>query len=363
MVCRNLTGIYPCAVSGFIAVAICLSHKLFITHQLLAFPNEHLRCHIPVGDGVALARIVVMVLLKAHIVQLADLAFLHRSHHQHLVDVFQWVWGFFPCKIAVRIVDCGFFVISLIQGVFLVDNAMFEAVEQVVFFAACRIHFDRVMRLGRAAVSFEICIFFFYTVIVPHDIDLHELAGFEAVAIAAASGVCFVQRVGRSCLCGIHHAKVWHRRQQHRKRKQHRQQLFFQSSSCFHNSSYCFSFFISKKKAQESLLRFFRKKGCWDGHRPSMSGCQRLFQKPDAIFHFSLCKVMKKQHPFDTAFSFIVCLPEHKAFVVGFRSLALIERILPVSRCDAREVDEACFASALLNHLVDIVSDVRLIQF
>ena len=156
---------------------------------------------------------------------------------------------------------------------------MFEAVEQIVFLAACRIHFDRVMRLGRAAVSFEICFFFFYTGIVPHDIDLHELAGFEAIGIAVtATGVCFVQRVGRSCLCGIHHAEVWHRRQQHRKRKQHRQQLFFACSSCFHNSSYGFSFFISKKKAQESLLRFFRKKGCWDGHRPSIFfGCQRFF--------------------------------------------------------------------------------------
>ena len=132
---------------------------------------------------------------------------------------------------------------------------MFEAVEQVVFFAACRIHFDRLMRLGRAAVVFDICVFFSDTGIVPHDKDLHELAGFEAVGIAiAATGVCFVQRVGRSRLCGIHHAEVWHRRQQHRKRKQHRQQLLFQSSSRFHNFSYGFSFFISKKKAQERCL-------------------------------------------------------------------------------------------------------------
>ena len=255
MLCRNLTGIYPGAVSGFIAIAVCFSHKVLIAHHLLAFPDEHLRCHIPVGDGVGFARIVVMVLLKAHIVQLLHITFLHRSHHQHLVDVFELVWSFFPFTIAVRIVDGRFQVVSLVQRVFLVNDSMFEAVEQVVFFAACRVHFDRVMGFGRAAVSFDICFFFFHPGIVPHDKDLHELAGFEAIGIAiAAAGVCFVQRVGRSRLCGIHHAEVWHRRQQHRKRKQHREQLFFQSSSCFHNSSYGFSFFISKKKAQERCL-------------------------------------------------------------------------------------------------------------
>ena len=132
---------------------------------------------------------------------------------------------------------------------------MFEAVEQVVFLAPCRIHFDRLMRLGRAAVSFNVRISTIHTGIISHDIDLHELTGFEAIGITvAAAGVCFMQRVGRSRLCGIHHAEVWHRRQQHRKRKQHREQLFFQSSSCFHNSSYGFSFFISKKKAQERCL-------------------------------------------------------------------------------------------------------------
>ena len=132
---------------------------------------------------------------------------------------------------------------------------MFEAVEQVVFFATCRVLLNRLMGLGRATVIFNICFFSIHAGIIPHDKDLHELAGFEAIGIAiAATGVCFVQRVGRSRLCGIHHAEVWHRRQQHRKRKQHREQLFFQSSSCFHNSSYGFSFFISEKKAQERCL-------------------------------------------------------------------------------------------------------------
>ena len=104
MVCRNLAGIYACAVSGFIAVAVCFSHKVLIAHHLLAFPDEHLRCHIPVGDGVGFARIVVMVLLKAQIVQLLHITFLHRRHHQHLVYVFQWVWGVFPRKIAIRMI-------------------------------------------------------------------------------------------------------------------------------------------------------------------------------------------------------------------------------------------------------------------
>ena len=104
MLCRNLTGIYPGAVSGFIAVSVCFSHKVLIAHHLLAFPDEHLRCHIPVGDGVVFARIIVMVLLKAHIVQLADAAFLHRSHHQHLVDVFELIRAFIVFTITVRVV-------------------------------------------------------------------------------------------------------------------------------------------------------------------------------------------------------------------------------------------------------------------
>ena len=68
MLCRNLAGIYPCAVSGFIAVAVCFSHKVLIAHHLLAFPDEHLRCHIPVGDGVVFARIIVMVVLKTKVI-------------------------------------------------------------------------------------------------------------------------------------------------------------------------------------------------------------------------------------------------------------------------------------------------------
>ena len=112
------------------------------------------------------------------------------------------------------------------------------------------------MRLGRAAVVFDVGSFSVDTGIIPHDKDLHELAGFEAIGIAiAAAGVCFMQRVGGSCLCGIHHAEVWHRRQQHRKRKQHRQQLLFESSSCFHVSS-CFLlhiFYLKEKSARVSL--------------------------------------------------------------------------------------------------------------
>ena len=153
------------------------------------------------------------------------------------------------------------------------------------------------MGFGRAAVSFETRIFPIHLGIIPHDKDLHELAGFEAVGIAiAAAGVCFVQRVGRGRLRGIHHAEVWHRRQQHRKRKQHSQQLFFACSSCFHVSS-CFLlqiFYLKEKSARESLTLFL-KKGCWDGHRPSMSDCQRLFRQPYAILHFSLSKALKKQ--------------------------------------------------------------------
>ena len=104
MVCRNLTGIYPCAVSGFIAVSVCFSRELLISHQLLAFPDEHLRCHIPVGDGVGFTRIIVMVLLKAQIVQLLHITFLHRSHHQHLVDVFELIRAFIVFTITVRVV-------------------------------------------------------------------------------------------------------------------------------------------------------------------------------------------------------------------------------------------------------------------
>ena len=133
---------------------------------------------------------------------------------------------------------------------------MLQTVEQIVFLTPCRIHFDRIVRFGRTAVSFEICVFSLHPRIIAHNIDLHELAGFEAVGIAiAAAGVCFVQRVGRSRLCGIHHAEIWHRRQQHRKRKQHSQQLLFQSSSCFHNSSFFLLqiFYLKEKSARESL--------------------------------------------------------------------------------------------------------------
>ena len=280
MLCRNLTGIYPCAVSGFIAVSVCFSHKVLIAHQLLAFPNEHLRCHIPVGDGVGFTRIVVMVLLKAQIVQLLHITFLHRRHHQYLVDVFQWVWSFIIYILVVRPIHRRIFVLSLIQGVFLVDHAMFEAVEQVVFLAACRIHFDRLMRLGRAAVIVDVRLFTIHPGIVPHDKDLHELTGFEAIGITvAAAGVCFVQRVGRCRICGIHHAEVWHRRQQHRKCKQHCQQLLFQSSSCFHNSSYGFSFFISKKKAQERCLTLLSQKGLLGRASPVHVWLPRVFSR------------------------------------------------------------------------------------
>ena len=107
MVCRNLTGIYPCAVSGFIAVAVFFSRELLIAHHLLAFPDKHLRCHIPVGDGIGFTRIVVMVVLKAKVVyQLTHAAFRNRSHHQHLVYVFEWIWLIRTSIVAIRIVDC-----------------------------------------------------------------------------------------------------------------------------------------------------------------------------------------------------------------------------------------------------------------
>ena len=177
-------------------------------------------------------------------------------------------------------VYCRIIVSSLVQGIFLVNHAMFEAVEQVVFFAACRVHFDRLMRLGRAAVSFEARFSFFHATVIAHNIDLHELAGFEAVSITiATAGICFVQRVGRSRLCGIHHAEVWHRRQQHRKCKQHCQQLLFQSSSCFHNSSYGFSFFISKKKAQERCLTLLSQKGLLGRASPVHVWLPRVFSR------------------------------------------------------------------------------------
>ena len=68
MLCRNLTCVDSGAVSGFIAVAVFFSRELLIAHHLLAFPDKHLRCHIPVGDGIALTRIVVMVVLKAKVI-------------------------------------------------------------------------------------------------------------------------------------------------------------------------------------------------------------------------------------------------------------------------------------------------------
>ena len=325
MLCRNLTGIDPGAVSGFIAVSVCFSHKVLIAHHLLAFPDEHLRCHIPVGDGVGFARIIVMVLLKAHIVQLLHITFLHRRHHQHLVDVFELVRSFFPFTIAVRIVYRRIQVLSLVKSVFLVNDPVFEAVEQIVFLAACRIHFDRLMRLGRAAVSFETRFFTIHAGIVPHDKDLHELAGFEAIGIAiAATGVCFMQRVGGSCRCGIDHAEVWHRRQQHRKRKQHSEQLLFESSSCFHVSS-CFllHIFLSQRKKRKrfpyaSFVKrvvgtgdarpFLAAKAFPGSHMPyfifhiSYFICHISY----FIFHISLSKAMKKAASFDTALCFIV---------------------------------------------------------
>ena len=140
---------------------------------------------------------------------------------------------------------------------------MFEAVEQVVFFATCRVLLDRLMGLGRATVIFNICSFSIHTGIVPHDKDLHELAGFEAVDIAiAATGVCFVQRVGGGRLCGIDHAEVWHRRKQHRKRKQRYQKLLSKCFSFFHVSScLLLQFFCISKKKCKRVSYAFSKKG------------------------------------------------------------------------------------------------------
>ena len=85
---------------------------------------------------------------------------------------------------------------------------------------------------------------------------------------------------------------------------------------------------------------------------------------PAAICHISffLMQGNEKAASCEAAVFSYLLLPKHEALVVGFRSLALLERILPVSRCHAGEVDEALVAAALLNHLVDIVFDVRLIQ-
>ncbi len=135
-----------------------------------------------------------------------------------------------------------------------------------------------------------------------------ELAGFEAVGIAiAATGVCFVQRVGGSRLCGIHHAEVWHRRQQHRKRKQHRQQLFFACSSCFHVSS-CFLFhiFYLKEKSARTMSYASFVKGLLGRAMPVHVWLPRLFPAAICYIHFSLSKAMKRQHPFDTALC--ICL-------------------------------------------------------
>ena len=239
---------------------------------------------------------------------------------------------------------------------------MFEAVEQIVFLAACRIHFDRVMRLGRAAISFDVRFFTVHPGIVPHDIDLHELTGFEAVGIAiAAAGVCFVQRVGRCRVCGIHHAEVWHRRQQHRKRrqqhrkrKQHRQQLLFESSSCFHVSS-CFSFIFFYRKENSATHRtaFVKglKKGCGSTPHPFALPAARFLCPAgmcESVIFFSKEKgsilSILPSH-------FAYFLPQEEALVVGIWSFAFIERIFLFSRRDAEKIDISCLAAALLDHL------------
>ena len=166
---------------------------------------------------------------------------------------------------------------------------MFETVEQIVFLAACRVHFDRIVGFGRAAVVFDVGSFSVHPGIVPHDKDLHELAGFEAIGIAiAATGVCFMQRVGRCCLCGIHHAEVWHRRQQHRKRKQHCEQLLFESSSCFHVSS-CFLlqiFYLKEKSARTMSYASFVKGLLGRASPVHFFGCQGFFRQPCANLIF-----------------------------------------------------------------------------
>jgi len=93
--------------------------------------------------------------------------------------------------------------------------------------------------------------------------------------------------------------------------------------------------------------------------RPCLAA-KGFFRQPYAIFHFSMQGNEKAASCEAAVFSYLL-LPKHEALVVGVWAIALIERILPVPRRDARKVDEACLAATLLDHLVDIVSDVRLI--
>lgn len=123
-----------------------------------------------------------------------------------------------------------------------------------------------------------------------------------------------------------------------------------------------FLFISQRKKRKNDVLRFFRKRVVGTGDARPFLAAKGFFRQPYVILLFFLSKAMKKAASFDAALCFIVCLPKHKALVVGFRSLALLERILPVSRRDTRDVQESRLAAALLNHLVDIVFDVRLIQ-
>ena len=79
---------------------------------------------------------------------------------------------------------------------------MLGAVEQIVFFAACRIHFDRLM-LSVAPLFLSIYASSFgYWNYTSNDIDLHELTGFEAVgiAIAATGRFAFSNRVDAACV-------------------------------------------------------------------------------------------------------------------------------------------------------------------
>ena len=64
----------------------------------------------------------------------------------------------------------------------------------------------------------------------------------------------------------------------------------------------------------------------------------RLFPGSHMPYPFFLMQGDEKAASFDAAL-FRHLLPKHEALVVGFRSLALIEGILPVSRCNARNIE------------------------
>ena len=100
-----------------------------------------------------------------------------------------------------------------------------------------------------------------------------------------------------------------------------------------------FLFFISKKKAQERRLTLLSQKGLWGtgDARPCLAA-KGFFRQPYAIFHFSMQGNEKAASCEAAVFSYLL-LPKHEALVVGVWAIALIERILPVPRRDARNIE------------------------